>query len=90
MTHKKDDKVGKMRVASSPSQRVQLVSATEAQNQLYSALKSLFELLEKYSPLWYKKKYQEEAKAALRLALAAHHFKFSSTLTPMKSKPALH
>ena len=36
------------------------------QKTLHRALKLLFELLEEYAPLWYEKRYHDEAKAALR------------------------
>jgi hypothetical protein len=35
------------------------------QKTLHRALRLLFELIEEYSPLWYEKRYHDQAKAAL-------------------------
>ena len=34
--------------------------------ELYEALRSLFDLLELYSPIWYHKRFHDQAKAALK------------------------
>ena len=36
------------------------------QKTLHRTLRLLFELLEEYAPLWYEKRYHDQAKAALR------------------------
>jgi hypothetical protein len=48
----------------------ELLKAIETQNRLHDTLKLLFELLEKYSPLWYEKHYHDQAEWALNLPLA--------------------
>jgi hypothetical protein len=40
-------------------------TAIEDETRLYGALKSLFELLENYGPVWYTKHYHDKAKTAL-------------------------
>jgi len=45
----------------------ELLQAIETQNKLHDALKSLFELLETYSPVWYEKRYHDKAKSALKV-----------------------
>jgi len=42
-----------------------LRTAIENESRLYGALKSLFELLENYGPVWYSKHYHDKAKTAL-------------------------
>ena len=42
-----------------------LRAAIKTETRLYAALKSLFDLLENYSPLWYTKHYHDKAKTAL-------------------------
>jgi hypothetical protein len=42
-----------------------LRTAIEDEARLYGALKSLFDLLENYSPVWYTKHYHDKAKTAL-------------------------
>ena len=42
-----------------------LRTAIEDEMRLYGALKSLFDLLENYSPVWYTKHYHDKAKTAL-------------------------
>ena len=42
-----------------------LKTAIKSETRLYAALKSLFDLLENYSPLWYTKHYHDKAKTAL-------------------------
>jgi hypothetical protein len=37
----------------------------EDEDRLYGALKSLFDLLENYSPIWYTKHYHDKGKTAL-------------------------
>jgi hypothetical protein len=41
----------------------------ETEYRLHDALKSLFELLEKYGPVWYEKKHHDQALYALNLPL---------------------
>ena len=53
----------------------ELQKAIETQNSLHDVLRSLFELLEEYSPVWYKKPYHDQAKSALNLPLAKHKLK---------------
>jgi hypothetical protein len=53
----------------------ELQKAIETQNSLHDALKLLFELLEEYSPVWYKKHYHDQAKSALSLPLAKRKLK---------------
>jgi hypothetical protein len=53
----------------------ELQKAIEMQNRLHAELKVLFELLEKYSPVWYKKHYHDQAKSALNLPLAKRKLK---------------
>jgi len=53
----------------------ELKKAIETQNRLHAELKLLFELLEKYSPVWYKKHYHDQAKSALNLPLAKRKLK---------------
>jgi len=53
----------------------ELQKAIETQNRLRDELKLLFELLEKYSPVWYKKHYHDQAKSALNLPLAKRKLK---------------
>ena len=36
--------------------------------KLHDALKSLYELLEKYGPVWYQKRHHDQAEIALRLS----------------------
>jgi molybdopterin synthase catalytic subunit len=48
----------------------ELLKAIETQNRLHDTLKLLFELLEKYAPLWYKEHYRDQAEWALHLPLA--------------------
>ena len=43
--------------------------AIETQDRLHDALKLLFELLEKYAPVWYEKKHHDQAESALNLSL---------------------
>ena len=45
----------------------ELLKAIEIQNRLHDALKVLFELLETYSPIWYEKRYHDQAKYALKV-----------------------
>jgi hypothetical protein len=40
-------------------------TAIEDETRLYGALKSLFDLLENYAPIWYTKHYHDKAKTAL-------------------------
>jgi hypothetical protein len=47
-----------------------LRKALETQNRLHDALKLLFELLEKYAPVWYEKKHHDQAESALNLPAA--------------------
>jgi hypothetical protein len=42
-----------------------LRTAIEDETRLYGALKSLFDLLENYGPVWYTKGYHDQAKTAL-------------------------
>jgi hypothetical protein len=42
-----------------------LRTAIEDETRLYGALKSLFDLLENYGPIWYTKRYHDQAKTAL-------------------------
>jgi len=42
-----------------------LRTAIEDETRLYGALKSLFVLVEDYSPVWYTKHYHDKAKTAL-------------------------
>jgi len=42
-----------------------LRTAIEDETRLYGALKSLFDLVEDYSPVWYTKHYHDKAKTAL-------------------------
>jgi hypothetical protein len=42
-----------------------LKTAIEDETRLYGALKSLFDLLENYGPVWYTKHYHDKAKTAL-------------------------
>jgi hypothetical protein len=44
-----------------------LRTAIENESRLYGALKSLFDLLEDYGPLWYTKHYHDKAKTALEM-----------------------
>ena len=44
-----------------------LASAIENESRLYGALKSLFDLLEHYGPLWYTKHHHATAKNALEM-----------------------
>jgi hypothetical protein len=53
----------------------ELQKAIETQNRLHDALKLLFELLEKYSPVWYEKHHHDQAKSALNLPLAKRKLK---------------
>ena len=53
----------------------ELQKAKETQNRLHHALKLLFELLEKYSPVWYEKHYHDQAESALKLPLAKRKLK---------------
>jgi hypothetical protein len=42
-----------------------LRTAIEDETRLYDALKSVFDLLENYGPVWYTKHYHDKAKTAL-------------------------
>jgi len=42
---------------------------TETQDRLHEALKQLFDLLEYYSPVWYKKQHHDQAESALGLLM---------------------
>jgi len=42
-----------------------LRAAIDDENRLYAALKSLFDLLENYGPVWYTKHHHDKAKHAL-------------------------
>ena len=53
----------------------ELQKAIETQNRLHDELKLLFELLEKYSPVWYKKHYHDQAESALNLRLTKRKLK---------------
>ena len=53
----------------------ELQKAIETQNRLHDALKLLFDLLEKYSPVWYEKHYHDQAESALDLPLAKRKLK---------------
>lgn len=44
---------------------VRLGTAIENESRLYGALKSLFDLLEHYGPVWYTKHCHDKAKTAL-------------------------
>ena len=46
--------------------RAEVRKLKNGQKRLHRALRLLFELLEEYSPLWYEKRYHDEAKGALR------------------------
>jgi hypothetical protein len=59
-----------MRVEFPLRDRNDLSRVIETQNQLYTALKLVFDLLEDYSPLWYTKRYHDEAQSALSLRRA--------------------
>ena len=43
-----------------------LLEGIQTQNKLRNALRSLYELLETYSPPWYEKRYHDQAEQALR------------------------
>jgi len=53
----------------------ELQKAIETQNRLRDELKLLFELLEKYSPVWYEKHYHDQAESALNLPSAKRKLK---------------
>ena len=40
----------------------------QSRRKLYRALRTLFDLLELYSPTWYKKQHHEQASSALKSA----------------------
>ena len=44
-----------------------LTTAIENESRLYGALKSLFDLLEHYGPIWYTKHCHDKAKTALAM-----------------------
>ena len=44
-----------------------LLRLVETEYKLHDALKSLFDLLEKYGPVWYEKKHHDQALYALNL-----------------------
>ena len=44
-----------------------LRTALENETRLYGALKSFFDLLENYGPVWYTKHYHDKAKTALMM-----------------------
>ena len=48
------------------STEAEIIKLRSTQKNLYEALRSLFELLERYSPLWYDKRFHDQAKAALK------------------------
>ena len=56
-----------MTVISFPNRErnARLRTAIENEIRLYGALKSLFDLLESYGPVWYTKYYHDQAKTAL-------------------------
>ena len=63
-----------MRVIAFPRrEKDDLSRVTENQTRLHTALKSLFDLLEHYGPIWYTKQYHDEAKSALRLPVTNVH-----------------
>jgi hypothetical protein len=47
------------------------LDATETQTRLHDALKLLFELLEKYSPVWYEKHYHDQAQCSAQAQIEA-------------------
>ena len=59
-----------MRDSGHPGRDAELQKAIETQQRLHDALKLLFELLERYSPLWYEKHHYDQAESALKLSLA--------------------
>jgi hypothetical protein len=48
------------------STQAEIIGLRSTQKTLHEALRSLFELLELYSPLWYEKRFHNQAKAALK------------------------
>jgi len=46
-----------------------LLRLVETEHKLHDALKLLFELLEKYGPVWYEKKHHDQALYALNLSV---------------------
>jgi hypothetical protein len=52
---------------------------TSTQKKLHAALRSLFELLDLYSPIWYEKRFHDQAKAALEQAVENPPLKTLST-----------
>jgi hypothetical protein len=59
-----------VRDSASRSRKSEGEKAIVTQKKLHDALKSLFELLEKYAPVWYEKQHHDQAEAALKLPLA--------------------
>ena len=55
------------RAAALGSRDAEVVKLRSTQKKLHEALRSLFELLELYSPIWYDKRFHDQAKAALKL-----------------------
>ena len=47
------------------SRKVELPRLRENRKKLNEALKTLFDLLEEYAPLWYTKEHHDQAKAAI-------------------------
>jgi hypothetical protein len=60
--------------------------AVETQNRLHDALKLLFDLLEEYGPVWYKKHHHDEAESALSLPLGHTHILNKSHVAPKRPR----
>jgi len=56
-----------MRDSARQGRKPKRAKAIGTQEKLYDALKLLFDLLETYAPVWYEKRYHDQAEAALKL-----------------------
>ena len=62
---KQDEEVW-MHTANPKTLQAEIRKLKNTQRTLHRALGLLFDLLEEYAPLWYGKRYHDEAKAALK------------------------
>ena len=53
-------------MAKAARRSAEIIKLRRIHKKLYEALRSLFEILERYSPQWYDKRFHDQAKAALK------------------------
>jgi hypothetical protein len=75
----------RVRTANPKTLRAEVRKLRSTQRTLHNALRLLFELLEEYSPIWYPKHHQDQAKAALKVHEATSKFIKQTVPVPVKT-----